>query len=81
MDLQHGCRSEYGPIELRIETTTSLNDFIVYVQDARKEPRTVYQQAVQCTLESAKDYAVLRAQEYLQSWSEAGGHEAIWRCS
>lgn len=81
MDLQHGCRSEYGPLELRIETTTSSSDFIVYVGDARKEPCTVYQQAVQCTLESAKDYVVLRAQEYLKSFSEAGGHVANWRCS
>jgi hypothetical protein len=81
MDLQHGCRSEYGPLELRIESSTSLSDFIVYVQDARREPRTVYQQAVQCTLESAKDYAVLRAQEYLKSWSEADGYASDWRCS
>jgi hypothetical protein len=78
---QHGCRSEYGPLELRIESTPSLSDFIVHVEDSRKAPRTVYQQAVQCTLESAKEYVVLRAQEYLNSFSEAGGHAADWRCS
>lgn len=81
MDLQHGCRSEYGPLDLRIESTASLNDFTVYVEDSRKEPRTVYQQAVQSTLESAKEYVVLRAQDYLNSFSEAGGHVADWRCS
>lgn len=81
MDPQHGCRSAYGPLELRIESTRSMSDFIVYVEDSRQQPRTVYQQAVQCTLESAKEYLVLRAQEYLNSFSEAGGHRVDWRCS
>lgn len=80
MDLQHGCRSEYGPLDLRIESTTSLNDFIVHVEDSRAESRTVYQQPIQCTLESAKEYVVLRAQEYLDSLNEAGGR-VDWRCS
>jgi hypothetical protein len=62
MNLQHGCRSEYGPLELRIESTPSLSDFIVHVEDSRKAPRTVYQKAVQCTLGSAKEYMILRAQ-------------------
>jgi hypothetical protein len=66
---------------LRIESAASLNGFIVHVQDSRKEPRTAYQQAVQCTFESAKQYAVLRAQDYLKSFGEAGGHVADWRCA
>ena len=56
MDLQHGCRSEYGPLELRIQTTDQLNGFTVYVEDPRREPICVYEQAVQSTLESAKDH-------------------------
>ena len=58
-DLPHGCRSEYGPLELRIESAASLSDFTAYVEDSRTKPRTVYQQSVQYTLESAKEYAVL----------------------
>ena len=81
MELQHGCRTEYGPLELRIQTTPSVNGFIVYVEDPRLEHRTVYEQAVQGTLESAKEYAVLRAHEYLNSYKQAAQHEADWRCS
>ena len=81
MDLQHGCRSEYGPLELRIQTTDQLNGFTVFVEDARREPARVYEQVVQGTLESAKDYVVLRAGEYLDSHKEAAQHNAEWRCS
>jgi len=81
MDLQHGCRTEYGPLELRIQTTDSLNGFMVYVEDSRQENICVYEQAVQSTLESAKDYLVLRAVEYLDSFKEAAQHNADWRCS
>ena len=81
MELQHGCRAEYGPLELRIQTTAQLNGFHVYVEDPRLAHRTVDEHAVQSTLESAKEYAVLRAGAYLNSHQEAGGHEAKWRCS
>lgn len=36
MELQHGCREEYGPLELRIQTTDSLNGFTVYVELCQK---------------------------------------------
>lgn len=81
MDLQHGCRTEYGPLELRIQTTDQLNGFTVFVEDPRREPACVYEQVVQSTLESAKDYLVLRAGEYLDSYKEAAQHNADWRCS
>jgi L-ribulose-5-phosphate 3-epimerase UlaE len=81
MDLQHGCRTEYGPLELRIQTTDQLNRFMVYVEDSRREPICVYEQAVQSTLESAQEYLVLRAVEYLDSYKEAAEHNTDWRCS
>ena len=81
MDLQHGCRTEYGPLELRIQTTDQLNGFMVYVEDSRREHLCVYEHAVQSTLESAKDFLVLRAVEYLDGHQEAGQHKADWRCS
>jgi hypothetical protein len=80
-DLQHGCRTAYGPLELRIQTTASLSGFTVGVDDPRREDRCVFEQAVQSTLKSAKEYVVLRASEYLSSYQESNGHEAIWRCS
>jgi hypothetical protein len=81
MELQHGCRAEYGPLELRIQTTASLNGFTVFVDDSRLEHPCVYEQAVQSTLESAKDCLVLRAAEYLDSCKEAAQHNTDWRCS
>ncbi len=81
MDLQHGCRTEYGPLELRIQTTDQSNGFTVFVEDPRREPVCVYEQVVQSTLESAKDHLVLRAGEYLDSHKEAAQHNADWRCS
>jgi len=83
MDLQHGCRAEYGPLELRIQVAAALNGFSVFVDDPRLEPRCVYEQALQSTLESAKDYVVLRAREYLDSYQEVSPvkAETRWRCS
>jgi hypothetical protein len=81
MELQHGCRAEYGPLELRIQSTISLSGFTVYVEDPRLERPCVYEQAVQSTLESAKKYLVLRAGEYLNSYKEVDQYEANWRCS
>jgi hypothetical protein len=80
-DLQHGCRAEYGPLELRIQTSASINRFTIYVEDPRLEHRIVYEQAVQSTLESAKEYVVLRAYEYLNSYKETAVLQAGWRCS
>ncbi len=81
MELQHGCRTEYGPLELRIQTTDSLNGFMVYVEDPRLEHPCVHEHAVQGTLESAQDYLVLKAGEYLDSRKEAATHNTDWRCS
>ena len=83
MNLQHGCRAEYGPLELRIQVTAALNGFSVFVDDPRLEHSCVYEQVVQSTLESAKDYLILRAQEYLDSYEEgtAAKAETQWRCS
>ena len=81
MDLQHGCRAEYGPLELRIQITAALNGFSVFVDDPRLERPCVYEQAVQSTLESAKEYMVLRTHEYLDSYHEVVAAVAEWRCS
>jgi hypothetical protein len=81
IEVQHGCRSEYGPLELRIQSTASSSDFIVYVEDPRLDHRIVHEHAVQSTLESAKEYAASQAQEYLSSVHEAASHEVVWRCS
>jgi hypothetical protein len=81
MELEHGCRAEYGPLGLRIQTTASMNGFTIYVEDPRREHSCVYEQAVQSTLESAKQYLALRAREYLESYQEIAPHEANWRCS
>ena len=80
MEFHNGCRTEYGPLELRIKITTTSSRFMVYVEDPRKNA-TVYEQAVQCELESAKEYAALRAYEYLNSYGETPRHETKWRCS
>jgi hypothetical protein len=54
---------------------------MIYVEDPRLEDRCVFEQSVQSTLESAKDYAALRAGEYLASYQEASVHEVSCRCS
>lgn len=81
MDLQHGCRSEYGPLELRIQTTASLNGFAVFLEDRRQEPPAIFEHPEQSTLESAKESAVLQADEYLSSRNEECRYGADWRCS
>lgn len=81
MDLQHGCRSEYGPLELRIQTTSVENGFIVYIEDHRLEHPAVHEHQELSTLESAKASAVLQADDYLRSLGETHEHSAKWRCS
>jgi len=82
MELQHGCRSEYGPLELRVQTTNSLNGFTVYVEDSRLAHQPVVDEhEAQSTLESAQESAVLRADEYLKGRNEESGYKADWRCS
>jgi hypothetical protein len=58
-----------------------MNGFSVFVDDPRLERSSVYEQAVQSTLESAKNYLVLRAQEYLDSYGEVAKADVEWRCS
>jgi len=81
MEIENGCRAEYGPLELRIQATASVNGFLVYVDDPRLEHACVFDRAVQSTLEAAKEYVALRAGEYLTSHQEDARHEAAWRCS
>jgi len=81
MELQHGCRSEYGPLELRIQTSTSVNGFTVFVEDRRQGHAAVYEHPAQSTLESAQESAVLHADEYLKSRKEETPDAAEWRCS
>jgi len=54
---------------------------MIYVDDPRRQDRCVFEQSVQSTLESAKDYVALRAGEYLASYQEASVPEVCWRCS
>jgi hypothetical protein len=81
LEIQNGCRSEYGPLELRIRTTTSLSGFMVYVEDSRLNHKVVDEHHAQSTLEAAKSTAVLRADQYLSSRNEVWECEAVWRCS
>ena len=81
MDLEHGCRCEYGPLELRIETTSVENGFIVYIEDTRLTNRAVREHQVLGTIESAKNDAALQADDYLRSLGETREHSAQWRCS
>ena len=81
MEIENGCRAEYGPLELRIQATVSVNGFTVYVDDPRLEQPSVLDSAVQSTLESAKEYVALRAAEYLTGLKEVARHEVNWRCS
>jgi hypothetical protein len=81
LELLHGCRAEHGPLELRIQTTDSLNGFMVYVEDPRLENPRVYEESVQSTLDSAKDHLVLKAGEYLDRQQEAAQYDTEWRCS
>jgi len=81
MDLQHGCRSEYGPLELRIQTTSVENGFLVYIEDPRLTHPAVHEHQALSTLESAKTSAVLQADDYLRSLGETHEHSAEWRCS
>lgn len=81
MDVEHGCRSEYGPLELRIETTAMENSFIVYIEDTRLTLRVVHEHQALSTLKSAKNYAVLQANAYLSGIDEAQEYSADWRCS
>jgi len=81
MELHYGCRSEYGPLELRLQATAASNGFTVYVDDPRLEHPCVHEQQVQSSLESAKEHAALRADEYLDSLAEGAQHKAIWRCA
>lgn len=81
MDLEHGCRSEYGPLELRIQATSAENGFIVYVEDPRLTHPAVHEHQLLSTLDSAKAYAVLQADNYLTSLGETREHSAEWRCS
>lgn len=81
MELRHGCRAEYGPLELRLQATAAANEFTVYVEDPRLERPCVHEHEMQSSLESAKEYAALRADEYLGSRKEAAPRKAKWRCS
>ena len=81
MDLEHGCRSEYGPLELRIQTTSVENGFIVYIDDPRLPHARVHEHQALSTLDSAKTYAVLQAADYLKRLGETQEHSAEWRCS
>jgi hypothetical protein len=81
MDLQNGCRSEYGPLELRIQATSVENGFIVFIDDPRLPHPAVLEHQALSTLESTKTYAVLQAADYLRGLGETNEHSAKWRCS
>ncbi|MEQ1948364.1 MAG: hypothetical protein ABL995_14325 [Bryobacteraceae bacterium] len=80
-EIWHGCRSEYGPLELRVEPTASSNGFKIYVEDLRLEAAMVCEQMVHGELESAQDSVALRAHEYLSRDGEVPIEKTKWRCS
>jgi hypothetical protein len=79
--IQYGCRSKYGPLDLRIHPTGGTNRFMVYVEDSRIGHRIVHEHAAQSTLESAQAYLTLRADEYLTSQDIPSRYELCWRSS
>ena len=79
--IEHGCRSEYGPLELRIQTTASANGYMAYLEDPRLQQRTVHQRALRGTLDSVKEHLALKADEYLTGQRDLTQHEICWRCS
>ena len=79
MQFENGCRTEYGPLILRLQATSSLNRFTIFVEDPRL--RRVFEHATVNTVESAQKEAVLRAKEYLQSGQEPTPGAPEWRCS
>jgi hypothetical protein len=82
LDMIHnGCRSEYGPLELRIQATDCSNEFRVFVEDHRLERYTVSEEAVESSLESAKQGVTAKAGEYLTSLHDAARYVPDWRCS
>lgn len=81
IQLEHGCRSEYGPLELRLQSTTSVSGFVVFIEDSRLNHRLVHEHPIQSTLGAAKEYAVTQARQYLDRLSEAAEQHAVWRCS
>jgi len=80
-EIQNGCRTEYGPLELRIEATESANGFRAYVEDHRLEQFCVSEDAVQSTLDSAKDQLIQKAVDYLASLKDRSPYTVDWRCS
>jgi hypothetical protein len=81
MPLDHGCRAEHGPLVLRIEATARLNGFVLHVEDPRRQKVMVYEHSELSTLDSAKDTAILRADEYLHGLQEPLPDAPHWRCS
>jgi len=79
LQLEHGCRAEYGPLILRIEATSSMNRFTIFVEDPRLE--RVFEHAALNSLESAQEEAVVRANEHLHSGQEPTPGAPEWRCS
>jgi hypothetical protein len=68
-------------LELRIQVTSAENGFIVYIENPRLTHPAVHEHQALSTLESAKTYAVLEADNYLTSLGETHEHSAEWRCS
>jgi len=57
------------------------NSFIVFIEDTRLTHDAVREHQALSTLEAAKTYAVLQADEYLRGLGETLEHAAKWRCS
>jgi hypothetical protein len=80
-EISNGCRTEYGPLELRIEATECSNEFRVIVEDHRLDRFSVHEEAVLSTLDSAKDLSIKKAGEYLATLRDSSRYRADWRCS
>ena len=65
--IHNGCRSEYGPLELRVQATQMANGFRIFPEDPRPEHFGVSDEAILSTLDAAKDLLTRKAGEYLAS--------------
>ena len=79
--IRHGCRSKYGPLELRVQAGDGINGFSVFVEDHRQPQFRVCEDVVRSTLDSARAFSMLKAGKYLAGLHDSAHYKADWRCS
>ena len=79
--IQDGCRTDFGPLKLWVQTTGLPDRFIVYAEDRRKHKRVANEEGTG-TIREAQRCAILMAEQYLKSIGENPEEfETDWKCS